>query len=191
MASAELHRHDRSVVLPDRIETPRLALRPWSLGDVADVLAYAADEDWGRYLPIAYPYGEADAHAFVAGQIALDRREHFAWAIALDGLAIGGINLQLVEAGRIAEIDYAIARACWGRGFATEVVGALVDAAFRSIDGLIRVRSCIDARNAASARVLQKTGMKREAMLRSNKFARGEAIDEVWYGMLRDEWGLR
>jgi len=175
-------------MLPEVVMTLRLVLRPWSLADAADVFGYAADEEWGRYLPVPYPYCEADAPRFVAGQISLDRRLHLAWAIELDGRAVGGIDLRLFEEGRIAEIDFAVARALWGRGLATEAAVGVVESAFRGLPSLTRIRSAIDARNAASARVLEKVGMKCEGLLRSNRFERGEAVDEVWYGLLRREW---
>jgi [ribosomal protein S5]-alanine N-acetyltransferase len=175
-------------MLPDVLRTLRLVLRPWSLADAADVFAYAADEEWGRYLPTPHPYGEVDAHRFVADQVALDRRVHAAFAIEHERRAIGGVDLRLFEEGRIAEIDFAVARALWGRGLATEAVTGVVDSAFGCWPGLTRIRSMIDARNAASARVLEKVGMTREGLLRSNSFARGEAVDEAWYGILRSEW---
>jgi len=184
---ADEERAGGQLMLPEVVRTLRLILRPWSLVDVSDVFAYAADEEWGRYLPTPHPYCEADAHQFVASQVSLDRRAHFAWAIEHARRAIGGVDLRLFEEGRIAEIDFAVARALWGRGFATEAVTGVVEAAFRGLPSLMRIRSMIDARNAASSRVLENVGMKREGLLRSNSFARGEAVDEVWYGVLRSD----
>jgi [ribosomal protein S5]-alanine N-acetyltransferase len=173
---------------PGFIRTERLILRRWAVDDFASVCAYAADEEWARFLPVPYPYSEADAHRFVASQISLDWQEEFGWAMEHDGRAIGGINLRLFSEGLIAEIDYAVARTFWRRGLATEAAVAVVDAAFQDFQKLTRVRSMVDARNLASARVLEKIGMKREGVLRSNSFARGEAVDEAWYGLLRREW---
>jgi ribosomal-protein-alanine N-acetyltransferase len=45
-----------------------------------------------------------------------------------------------------------------------------------------------DARNERSHRVLEKLGMTREGLLRKNRLARDEFVDEVWYGVLRSEW---
>ncbi|HXU81282.1 MAG TPA: GNAT family protein [Polyangia bacterium] len=173
---------------PRFIRTERLILRPWALADVASVFAYAVDHEWARFLPVPHPYSEADAHQFVATQMSLDWQEQFGWAMEHDGRAIGGINLRFFSEGLIAEIDYAVARTYWRRGLATEAAVAVVDTAFQSFPKLTRVRSMVDARNLASARVLEKIGMKREGVLRSNSFERGEAIDEAWYGLLRREW---
>jgi RimJ/RimL family protein N-acetyltransferase len=61
-------------------------------------------------------------------------------------------------------------------------------AAFAAHGGLMRVGASADARNVASTRVMEKLGMKREGLLRCNRFERGEPVDEVFYGLLRSEW---
>ena len=55
------------------------------------------------------------------------------------------------------EVGYALDRPYWGRGLATEVVGALVDIALRVVD-LPGLFARIDPPNVASARVLVKHG---------------------------------
>ena len=35
---------------------------------------------------------------------------------------------------------------------------------------------------------MEKLGMTREGVLRSHEIRRGERIDDVYYGVLRDEW---
>ena len=43
-------------------------------------------------------------------------------------------------------------------------------------------------RNIASVRVLEKPGMTREGLLRKHLIRRGERVDRVYYGLLREEW---
>jgi RimJ/RimL family protein N-acetyltransferase len=57
--------------------------------------------------------------------------------------------------------------------------------------GLRRIVGRIDARNAASARVLDRLGMRREAHFAQNEIIKGEWTDEVVYAMLQDEWRAR
>ena len=59
-------------MLPDIIETPRLRLRGFRLQDLDDVLSYASDPEWARYLPVPQPYTRAEAERFLAGQVLLD-----------------------------------------------------------------------------------------------------------------------
>jgi RimJ/RimL family protein N-acetyltransferase len=175
-------------VLAETIKTKRLILRRWRLEDANAVYAYAADEEWLRYLPLPVPYTRGDADRFVAAQVLLDWEKHPSWAIEHDGTVRGGVNLRFFENGRIGELGYAVDRSLWGGGIATEAVRAVIEAAFASCVDLDRVRAMADARNAASLRVLEKVGMTREGLLRANRYTRGEPVDEVWYGLLRKAW---
>lgn len=60
------------------------------------------------------------------------------------------------------EIGYRLARAWWGRGYATEAVTAVRDFAFDTL-GLSRLVALIDPANVASVRVAEKAGMRHEA----------------------------
>lgn len=175
-------------MLPDIIETARLRLRPFRLRDVDDVLVYATDPEWARYLPVPQPYTRADAETFIAGQVLLDREVHPSWAIEHAGAIIGGINLRFHFDHHVGEMGCSIARSHWGRGGATEAARAVMDAAFAAFAPLQRIRAMADVRNIGSLRVLEKLGMVREGVLRQNRLVRGALMDEVWYGVLRPEW---
>ena len=175
--------------LPETLETPRLVLRPWALGDVDAVYAYARDEEWSRFLHmLPRPYTRLHAEQFVARQVLLDRAMHPSWAITLEGIPGGGVNLRMLAEHRLAEMGYSVAREQWGRGIGTEAAGAVLDAAFGTWPELRRVRAFADARNAGSRRVMEKLGMAHEGVLRQNRVERGEVVDEAWYGILRPEW---
>jgi RimJ/RimL family protein N-acetyltransferase len=178
-------------MLPKTIETERLRLRlrPWSLGDVDDVLAYAVDAEWARFLPVPQPYKWTEAEEFVASQVLLDAEKHQAWAIEHQGSVIGGINLRFDLENRLADLGYSIVREFWGKGLATEAAGAIITEAFTALPELNKIRAWADARNLASLRVMEKVGMSREGLLRQNRVVRDEAIDDVWCGILRNEWG--
>lgn len=175
--------------LPEVVETARLRLRGWELADVDDVLSYAQDEEWARYLRmLPRPYERRHAEEFVARQVLLDRASHPSWAIVLDGSVVGGINLRFDVSNRLAEMGYSIARAHWNRGYMTEAVEAVIDAAFSTHPALNRIRAMADVRNTASQRVMEKVGMQKERILRQNRIERGEPLDEAWFGILRSEW---
>jgi RimJ/RimL family protein N-acetyltransferase len=57
--------------------------------------------------------------------------------------------------------------------------------------GLHRIVGRLDARNTASARVLEKLGMRREAHFVSNEYLKGEWTDELVYALLDEEWRAR
>jgi ribosomal-protein-alanine N-acetyltransferase len=176
-------------VVPSVIATERLLLRPWTLDDLEDLLAYACDEEWGRFLPVPQPYTRVDARRFIAAaQSFRDPEQGCAWAIVRDGRAIGSIDIDLQFEQRIGTLGYSIGRGLWGRGLATEAVCAVVCACFEAVPPLTRICATVDARNLASIRVLEKTGMEREGVLRLNSFVRGELADEVSFAMLRGDW---
>jgi RimJ/RimL family protein N-acetyltransferase len=73
------------------------------------------------------------------------------------------------------------------RGYATEAGRALLALAFDGLK-LHRVIARAEARNAASARVLEKLGMRREAHLVENEYVKGEWQSELVYAILDREW---
>lgn len=178
--------------LPDVIETERLRLRPWRLDDVDDVLAYAQDPEFRRFLRLLpSPYTRGDAERFVARQVLNDPATHPAWAVTLADTAIGGINLRFEPKHGFAEMGYAVARAHWNRGLCTEAARAVIDAAFAARPDLNRIHARADHRNEASQRVMEKIGMTKEGVLRQSRIERGEVLDEAWYAILRTEWEER
>ena len=134
--------------LPEVIHTPRLLLRPYRFEDVDDVLAYACDEEWSRYLiGVPNPYRRADALQFLARQTLLDRAVHPAWAVVFEDAVVGGVNIRFKFDYAIADMGWSINRLLWGRGMATEAAQAVVDAAFTTHPQLKRIAATADERN--------------------------------------------
>ncbi len=173
----------------DRIElrTERLLLRPFALTDIHDVLAYAADEEWGRYLPVPRPYTRRDAEEFVAQAVLAVWEREPQFAVVMNARVVGGIALRVDSSNQLGELGYSIARKHWGNGLTPEVARAVIDWGFRAFD-LAKVYARADVRNRRSWRVMEKLGMQREALLRAHRLERGERTDEVWYALLRQEW---
>ena len=174
------------------LQTERLLLRPWRSNDVEDAFAYAADEEWARYLwNTPRPYEKRHAEEFVSRAVADDWSVQAQFAIVFQAKVIGGIRLFLTDPpmNTVAGLGYNVGRAYWSRGFVTEAATAVVDYGFSA--GLHKVTATADARNLASIRVMEKLHMRREGVLRGQRFSRGEYVDEVHYGVLRSEWPLK
>jgi len=77
-----------------------------------------------------------------------------------------------------------------GKGYATEASRAVVELAFTTYD-LHRLEGRLEVRNSASARVLEKLGMRREADLIENEWVKGEWQSEAIYALLAREWRER
>jgi RimJ/RimL family protein N-acetyltransferase len=73
-----------------------------------------------------------------------------------DGMVVGEIGGATATDGTV-EIGYAVVRSCWGRGYATEAVRALVDKA-RDVGGVARIIAHTPLDRPASGRVLAKAG---------------------------------
>ena len=74
-----------------------------------------------------------------------------------------------------------------GRGYGKEGALLLLRLGFEELR-LHRIVGRCDARNAASARLMERLGMRREAHLLENEFVKGEWADELDYAMLEREW---
>ncbi|NNC89079.1 MAG: GNAT family N-acetyltransferase [Akkermansiaceae bacterium] len=175
---------------PETIETERLVLRPHRCEDVDDILAFAAEEKWSRHMPVPYPYDRRDAEEFIARGILADPSECRSYCLEIDGHAVGGMELRFVPKYRLAELGYALAPQFWSKGYVTEAARALIAAAFTADPGLNRIRAWTTPENSASHRVLKKLGFRQEGVLRQERIIRGELVDSVFFGLLRDEWNI-
>ena len=86
-----------------------------------------------------------------------------------------------------AEIGYALSRERWGRGYITEAVTEAVGYGFKAMD-LDRIEAMCDAQNLGSARVMDKTGMSFEGLMRGYGFWKNEYHDIKLYSILRREY---
>lgn len=176
---------------PMEIRTERLLLRPFKLKDVDDVYAYAKDPEWGRFLTIPYPYEYRDAEIHVARSFLNPWDTRPTFAISLEDTVIGGVNVRIDTDKMTADLGYGIGREHWGKGLTAEAVAAVIEWAFDEFD-IVKVGARADFRNRQSWRVMEKLGMKREGILRSqepsNPADPEKRADMVHYGILREEW---
>jgi [ribosomal protein S5]-alanine N-acetyltransferase len=163
--------------------TDRLVLRPFRADDVDDALAYRNDAEFGRFLPhIPQPFTRRDAEAFVALNMSEPWDRSPTFAVVVEGRLIGTVNFDVDAATRSAMIGYAIARAWWGRGFATEAARAAMEWAIHE-HHLVRVWAATDIRHVRSHRVMEKLGMRREAIRAGHHVARDRVVDDVVYSI--------
>ncbi len=165
--------------------TDRLKLRPFVLDDFDEVHAYASDPlvtrftDWG-------PNSPEETREFIRAAVAaLDEPTLRCVLLALEfgesGRVIGtvGIERTTSELGD-ASLGFCLHRDFWGRGLATEAAQALLSWSASAL-GLRRVYATCRPDNRASARVLEKLGMRREGRLRQNVCIDGQWRDSLVY----------
>ena len=164
----------------------RCIIRSWRPGDEASLIHHANNRNVWRNLrdEFPHPYTEADAEEWIRkATVAIPET---AFAIAVDGAAVGGIGLRLGHDiyRRSAEIGYWLGEAYWGRGIATEAVHAMTDYGFVRFD-LARIWAGVFEWNPASTRVLEKAGYELEARLRQSVTKDGQTVDELLYAIVR------
>jgi RimJ/RimL family protein N-acetyltransferase len=175
-----------------QIETERLTLREFRDGDWPAVLAYWNDQRYQRYypeIPNPEPVVRELVGMFVAAQAEQPRyKRQLAVVRNDDGQLIGncGIRVNNPEQGE-ANIGYELNPAHWGNGYATEAATAIVRFGFEEL-GLHRIWAECVADNTASAHVLEKLGMRREAHFREHQYFRDRWWDTFIYAILSHEW---
>jgi RimJ/RimL family protein N-acetyltransferase len=182
--------------LPDfPFRTARLVLRPYTTDDLDDVYDLHSRPEVTRYLLFDVrdraQVREALAQRIEAGEPGReDERLRLALAVVLPqaGRVIGDVVLFSVSREhRTGEVGYIFHPDHAGHGYATEAARAMLGLGFDGF-GLHRIIGRLDARNAASARVLEHLGMRREAHFVRNEFIKGEWTDELVYALLETEW---
>ncbi len=152
-----------------RLETERLVLRPYREEDAAEVYRVFSDPEVFRYTPDTVYASIETARAFIREAMWLaatfDPPSTFRHFLAVlrraDGRYLGMAGVGGVEYDRTQnEIFYILAREAWGQGYATEAAREVLRYAFRDL-GIPRVIGIVQAANVASARVLEKVGLRR------------------------------
>lgn len=170
----------------------RLVLREFAPGDWEDLYAFTSRPEVSRYQAWE-PNTPEDARAYVDHACAAAREEPrgafiLAVTLAETGRIVGVGDLYIrSQRFRSGEIAYLIDPAYWGRGFATEVAHLLLRFGFASLH-LHRIAGTCDPRNVASARVLEKAGMRYEGCMRETLRIRDGWRDSALYSILEQEW---
>jgi RimJ/RimL family protein N-acetyltransferase len=85
------------------------------------------------------------------------------WMIVLDNIPVG--DIRLLKEGCRASVGYVLSKKCWGRGIMSEALAAVIEFAF-GIPEVYRIWAVCDVENPASARVMVKSGMRKEGILK-------------------------
>lgn len=173
------------------LHTARLLLRPFARTDTDSIFALQSNVRVVRYWD-SPPWTErARAERFIAVCSQMEQEgsgARLAIERAVDGVFVGWCCLvKWNPEYRSATVGYCLDEVAWGKGFATEATGALLQWAFDTLD-LNRVQAETDTRNVASSRVLEKLGFLREGTLREDCIVNGEVSSSWVYGLLRREW---
>jgi RimJ/RimL family protein N-acetyltransferase len=179
---------------PTTLETRRLVLRWIDERDTEALFALFSDTEVTRYWSVgAWTSMDQARQAIQRDLAACADGTSLRLAVHLAGRPglIGTIGLhRFVYQSRRCEVGYALARPHWGKGYIGEALSAALDYGFTSLN-LNRIEADIDPRNAASARVLERLGFRKEGYMPERWIVNGEMADTVNYGLLKRYWDQR
>ena len=147
------------------IKTERLLLRPMNVSDLEVVHEYASDKENTKYLRFGPNDTIEETTVFLSGitkEWEKDSPDFYEFAIVLDGKQIGAVCIYLDEKHESGEFGWILNKKYWHNGYATEAALALKDFVVKDLKIKKLIAHC-DARNSASARVMEKIGLKLES----------------------------
>jgi RimJ/RimL family protein N-acetyltransferase len=180
----------------ERLDWPRLSdrlsLRPARAADAAEIWAWQQLPEVVQWMQRRFPSLEAFSAHWV---------KHCDQTVVVTqgGRLIGSAKVAVQNAwaqaevaaqaaGSEAEIGWALDPAVHGQGYGTDLAQGLLAICFDGL-GLHRVVGICFADNVASARVMEKAGMRREAHFQGDSLHRdGRWYDTYSYAMLASEW---
>jgi RimJ/RimL family protein N-acetyltransferase len=150
--------------VPLPIETERLLVRAFVPDEDAEaMLAVYGDPEVMRFIP----GGPLTDLAAVRATLEAYTRAHASrgfssWAIVEreTGIPVGDVGFGVFEPTGDVELGYTLARACWGRGYATEAARACLAAGLAHV-AVPRIVAVMEVANEASQRVAERIGMTR------------------------------
>jgi len=173
-----------------KIETERLVLTELKSVDIPEIVKHASNKNISDFtLNLPFPYSEKDAIYWInlANQ-GFKNGTNIIFGIRLktDNQFIGGISLTIERKFNRAEIGYWIAEPFWRKGYATEATRSIIKYGFDNLD-LNKLTSSHLAKNPASGKVMENSGMKKEGELKEHILKKSEYHDLILYGLTKKQ----
>lgn len=183
--------------MPDTIQiiTERLLIRDHKWSDLESQHKLLTDPISMRYLPEIRTSTIDESRANLAEAIseigAPERKRVFLRIERIStGEYIGEIGYTVTHTtpvGSIAHIGYFTRAECWGNGYATEALKAVLRYAFTR-GGVYRMTTGCVRENVGSECVMRKSGMILEGVYPRAQWHEGSMKDRAQYRLLIDEW---
>jgi len=173
------------------LQGERLVLRPHLESDFDAIHAFSSDADVCRYMQWG-PNTEAQTRSFLDSTILNQRvtpkiNYDFLIVVAETSQVVGSFTLRLAKPDSpLGEIGYVLSRQSWGKGYASEAANLVMNFGFNEL-GLHKISATCEPLNFASAKVLQKAGLKVEGYLRKHLLIKGQWRDTLVFGCVKEE----
>ena len=173
------------------LTTARLILRPFLLGDAAEVQRLAGDVRIARGTSaVPHPYPEGVAQAWISAHPQwFDDRKEIIYAVTerSSKCLLGAVSLlNISRVHSRAELGFWIGVDFWSKGYCTEAVRALMHFGIDSLAVTRFVGRCL-AWNTASATVMRNAGLLPEGRLVLHELRDGQFVDQLLFGCVMPE----
>jgi RimJ/RimL family protein N-acetyltransferase len=162
-------------------------LRSWSLDDIYYLQSFANNINISQFLrdKFPFPYTENDAVSFL--KYAINSNSKYLLAIEVDKVAIGGIEVELMQDvySINGELGFWVAEPYWKNGIATEAIRQIVLKVFNETS-IERIFARTFATNYASIILLEKCGFVKEAEFKNTLIKFDKIYDEHVFAIRRE-----
>jgi len=172
------------------IESELLTLLPIKVNNLKLYLKWNNDSEIRKYLGFQIPWMKEDQKNMMEPDInPYKRRAYFEIWHNIDKRPIGVVSLHSIQyISRIAELGINIGeKNYWGKGIGTTALGLVIKYGFEELN-LHKICASVEGSNMASYKVLEKLGLKREAVLKKTKYVDGVYIDGFRYAIFQEEY---
>ena len=169
------------------IYTVRLKLRSPSFLDVNDVFDFCSDPDASKYADWSPHNTKGETRDYIAWLKRKASFQSFTWVIEKtdDQKVIGTISITEMDySGKIATIGYTLSKVYQHKGYATEAVEGLIKYLFEDLF-CERVQAKVMPENSASIRLLERVGMKKDALLKKGAYCKTACVDIYLYSITK------
>ncbi|MGB3064696.1 GNAT family N-acetyltransferase [Sphingobacterium thalpophilum] len=171
-----------------KLETQRLILNAITAADIPQIVTYLQEKVFSDFTSnIPHPYRKEDAEFWIKiSDEAFKNRKAFNFAIRdKSGELLGAIGLQ-DEGSDKAELGYWIAIPYWNQGYVTEAAKKIIEYGFKELK-FNKIFATFFPHNVASGKVMNKIGMKPEAILKQHLKKDGKYYDIPMYSIFRND----
>lgn len=176
-------------MFPVVITGKRLTLREFRMDDLDASMTVVGDPEVTR--PLSFDArtraDQAERLAQDVARASTDPRPDYYLAIADSADTLIGFVRIGFGRDKSGELGYAVCRAGWGKGYATEAASLMLGFGFGSLH-LHRIQAACGPDNRASQRLLARLGFTPEGRIRDHVFTNGAWRDSLLYSILDHEW---
>lgn len=174
------------------LETERLILRKIELSDVEEMFNnWCNDKEVCKYLPWNVHENIEVTYNLVNFWInEYQNEDTYRWMVVLKKTneCLGTIDIvKQDKINKVYEIGYCYKKSAWGHGFGTEALKRVIKFLFEDIKAELVCAKHYE-NNIGSYKVMEKSGMKVDCLLRSRVIFEGKRIGELYHSITKQEY---